>query len=154
MKNIFGILFCFIVVAGCAATSTFTVKTDPAGADIYVDGKRIGQTPATIKVKFSENAQMVIEKKILAVKLLGYREKREVISPEGIPQKTLEFALVPELNEKSVAPIVSIATATTATQTSQENNPESNEKPAAPVVSMATATTTAQTSQGNNPVRP
>ncbi len=124
MKNIFsGILFCFIFLAGCAATSTFTVKTNPAGADIYVDGERIGQTPATIKVKFSENAQMVTEKKILAVKLRGYREKKEVISPEDITQKTLEFALVPELNEKSAAPVVSKATATTTAQTSQETKP-------------------------------
>ena len=125
MKNIFGsIIFCFVFLAGCATTSTFTVKTDPAGADIYVDGRRLGQTPATIQVKFSENAQMVTEKKILTVKLNGYRERKEVISPEGIPQKTLEYLLVPEANEKSSTPIVSKTTATTTAQTSQETKPK------------------------------
>lgn len=132
MKNTFGgILFCFILLAGCAATSTFTVKTDPVGADIYVDGKRIGLTPATIKVKFAENAQMVTEKKILAVKLPGYREKKEVISQEGAPNKTLEFALVPESSEKSTAPIVSKETAAATAQESQ---------PVASLVSSQTAT--------------
>ena len=85
-------LLCFLLLAGCATTSTITVKTDPAGADIYVDGKRIGQTPATIEMKFAENAQMVSERKILAVKLSGYRERREIIFPEGTSQKTLERA--------------------------------------------------------------
>ncbi|HYA87108.1 MAG TPA: PEGA domain-containing protein [Nitrospirota bacterium] len=120
MKNIFGgVLFCFILLAGCATTSTITVKTDPAGAHIYLDGKSMGQTPATIKVKFSENAQLVTEKKILAVQLPGYRERKEVISLEGTPQMTLEFLLVPEL-KKSTTQVVSKTTATTTAQLSQE----------------------------------
>jgi hypothetical protein len=107
MKNTFIVsVFYFLVLAGCASAPTFTIKTDPSGADIFVDGKSVGKTPATIKVKFKENAQMVTEKKILAVKLPGYKEKKEVISPEGAPIKTLEFALVPELNEKEVAPVI------------------------------------------------
>ncbi len=123
MIKIFGgMLFCFMLLVGCATTSTITVKTDPAGANIYVDGKRIGQTPATIKVKFSENAQMVTEKKILAVKLPGYRERKEVISLDGAPQKTVEFLLLPELN-KSATQVVSKTTATTTAQISRESKP-------------------------------
>jgi hypothetical protein len=125
MKNFScGILFCFILLASCTTTSTITIKTDPPGANIYVDGKSIGQTPATIKVKFSENAQMVPEKKILAVKLSGYREKKEVISLEGTSQKTLEFLLVPEL-KKSASQLISkmTATATTTAQISKETKP-------------------------------
>jgi len=102
MKNIlYGILLCSALLAGCATTSTITIKTDPPGANIYVDGKSIGQTPVTIKLKFAENAQMVTEKKILAVKLAGYREKKEIISLEGTSQKTLEFLLMPELKKST-----------------------------------------------------
>jgi len=122
MKNrIGGILFCFILLTGCATTSTITVKTDPEGANIYLDGRRIGQTPATIKLTFSENAQMVAEKKILAVSLPGYRERKEIISPEGASQKTLEFLLVPTVT-KSAVQVASKPTSTTA-QPAQEAKP-------------------------------
>jgi len=123
MKNISrGILFFFILLASCATTSTITIKTDPPGANIYVDGKSLGQTPATIKVKFSENAQMVPEKKILAVKLSGYREKKEIISLEDTSHKTLEFLLVPEL-KKSATQVISKMTTTTTAQISKETKP-------------------------------
>lgn len=157
MKNPYRICaFCFLLLAGCASAPKFTVKTDPAGADIFVDGERVGKTPATIKVKFTENAQMVTEKKILCVKLAGFREQKEVICPEGAPIKTLEFTLVPEVNEKRDA-VISKETATTSPQ---EN------KSVVAVVSSQTATPGQETNSiasissadtvtmglGNNPI--
>ncbi len=146
MKNTFSVsVFCFILLAGCASAPTFTIKTDPAGADILVDGKNVGKTPATIKVKFTENAQMVTEKKILAVKLPGYREKKEVISSEGALIKTLEFALVPELNENPAAQVITNETVTmtgqdTALVSSQTATQGQEINPGAAVSSTETVT--------------
>ncbi len=104
--------YCLIllILIGCATTSSFTVLTYPAGADIYVDGEPAGKTPTTIKVKFTENEQMVTDKKILMVKLPGYKVQKEVISPEGASHKTLDFTLVAEANNKTVSGISSKST--------------------------------------------
>ena len=48
MKKIWSGMMCgLLLTAGCAATQSFTVRTNPPGADIYVDGERVGKTPAT-----------------------------------------------------------------------------------------------------------
>ncbi len=104
---------CLLLVVGCATIPSFTVLTDPSGADIYVDGALVGKTPATIKVEFKENAQMVTEKKILMVKLPGYKVRKEVISLEGVSNKTLDLILVTESKNKAVSDIASKPTATT-----------------------------------------
>jgi hypothetical protein len=109
MNRTFASIAIFILLsAGCASAPSFSIVTDPAGADIFIDGKQVGKTPAVIKVKFVENSQMVLEKKILVVKLPGYKEKREVISScEGTA--TLKFQLMPDHGESapSVAEVVS-----------------------------------------------
>ncbi len=105
---------------GCATTSSFTVLTYPAGADIYVDGEPAGKTPTTIKVKFTENAQMITDKKILTVKLPGYKVRKEVISPEGAPHKTLDLTLAEESNNKTVNKTVSGISSKSTTTSSQE----------------------------------
>jgi hypothetical protein len=101
MKRIYLMLTMLVLVAGCASTPKFTVLTDPAGADIFVDGERVAKTPATIKVSFPENSQMVKEKKILTVKLPGYKEMKEVICDDGVPEKKFTLMLMPEPGEKS-----------------------------------------------------
>ena len=69
-------------------------------------------------MKFAENSQMVMEKKVLTVKLKGYVEKKEVISyHEGVT--ALKFQLAPDRVESapSVTDVVSKASATSG----QEN---------------------------------
>lgn len=95
---------------GCAAATKFTIVTDPAGAVITIDGKQAGKTPATVTVKFSENAQLVKEKKILVVRLPGYQEQKEVISDDGVPDKKLHFTLIPEPGYKAAEDAVSAQT--------------------------------------------
>lgn len=114
MKNAWSSMACcLMLLVGCATTPSFTVLTDPAGADIYVDGAPAGKTPAIIKVKFTENAQLVTEKKILMVKLPGYKVKKEVISPEGALHRTLNLTLVRESHDKSIADVASKQSAQT-----------------------------------------
>lgn len=127
-----------LIFSGCAAMPSFIVKTEPAGAAIFVDGEQVGQAPATIKVKFTENAQMVPEKKILAVKLPGYKEKKVVLSPEGASGKLFDFTLEPETKEKTG---VDLSTKLTAT-------PDRENKSDAGLVSKESATI----KQENGPV--
>ncbi len=127
-----------LIFSGCAASSSFIVKTDPAGAAIFIDGEQVGQAPATIKVKFTENEQMVAEKKILAVKLRGYKEKKVVLSPEGASSQLLSLTLVPESDEKANADLSSRQTAA----------PDRENKNVAGLVSKESATT----KQENAPV--
>jgi hypothetical protein len=103
-----------LLLAGCASAPLFAVVTDPAGADIFVDGKLVGKTPATIKVTFTENSQMVMEKKILIVKLSGYKEKKEVISYNK-GNTALKFQLAPDHVESvlSAAEAIGKSSATT-----------------------------------------
>ncbi len=120
MKKIHIAYMAVILLCGaCAPATLYTVVTDPVGADILVDGKPMGKTPATIKVKFSENAQMVIEKKVLVVKLSGYKEKKEVLSCQNANTE-LKFQLVPEPAEHPVADVVS-KSSTTPAQANQTN---------------------------------
>ncbi len=98
---------CILILSGCSSAPKLLVKSDPPGADIYVDGVIVGKTPAALELTFSETIQLVMEKKILAVKLPGYKERKEVISQESANNKTLEIALAPEVAEIVALPVVS-----------------------------------------------
>ncbi len=101
-------LLLIILMTGCATYETFSVNTDPPSAEIFVDGKLMGKTPATIKVEFPEDKQLVREKKIIALRLRGYKEVKDLLTYEENIKKVLNFKLVSELKE---------ATATEAAQT-------------------------------------
>ena len=88
-----------ILTIGCGTYGTFTVNTDPPSAEIFVDGIPMGKTPATIKVEFPEDKQLVREKKIIALKLRGYKEVREVLTYEEDIKQVLSFKFVSELKE-------------------------------------------------------
>ncbi len=105
MRNILPsiILLPFIFLAGCGTYSSFTIKSSPSGADILVDGKAMGKTPATIKVPFPENNQLVREKKIVSLKLKGYKEAKEILSYGENTDKLLNFELVAEPGNETVA---------------------------------------------------
>ena len=119
MKHTLIIMACvLLLLAGCATKPSYTVMTQPPGADIFVDGKLVGKTPATINVVFTENVQMVTEKKILTVKLQGYKTKKELLSPGGERHTALNLTLVPESNDRAASEITSNPTTTTG-QTTQ-----------------------------------
>ena len=103
MKPIIKVIFIFpllFMLSGCGVSGSYTILSTPKGADILVDGKMIGKTPTTVDVSFTKNVQKVMEKKIIAVKLKGYKEAKEVLSYEGDSSKVLNFKLDPETPQK------------------------------------------------------
>jgi hypothetical protein len=58
------------------ATGTVSVKTNPDGADVYVDGQFYGNSPATLKLKAGKHT--------IGVKMSGYKDwSREVSTDAG-----------------------------------------------------------------------
>jgi PEGA domain len=97
MKPLFlAMALVLLLLAACTSTGQFTVRSEPAGAAIFIDSKMVGKTPATLSIPFPENRQLVMEKKILSLRLTGYQEIREVLCYEGDSCKLLNFKLVPE----------------------------------------------------------
>jgi len=94
-RGLAGILF-LTFLAGCGTSGQYIVKSKPVGAEILVDDEKYGSTPATISVPFPENKQLVREKRIISLRLKGYREAREVLCYEGEQAKVLTFELEPE----------------------------------------------------------
>jgi hypothetical protein len=83
-------------LAGCGTSGQYIVKSKPTGAEILVDGESVGKTPATISVPFPENKQLVREKRLITLRLNGYREAKEVLCYEGEQARVLTFELEPE----------------------------------------------------------
>jgi len=103
MKPIIKVIFIFcllFMLSGCSVVCNYTIQSTPKGADILVDGKMIGKTPATVDISFTDNSQKVTEKKIIFVKLEGYKEFKEILSYEGDSSKKLNFELDPETSQK------------------------------------------------------
>ncbi len=92
------LLLLLLFLTGCAAAPLPNIKVTslPAGADIYVDGRAVGKTPAAILVDFPENHQLVREKKLLTLRLSGYKEQRQVIGYSAEAERLFNFQLIPE----------------------------------------------------------
>ncbi len=86
------------VLAGCGTSGQYIVKSRPAGAEILVDGEPYGTTPATISVPFPEGKQPVREKRLISLRLKGYREAKDTLCYEGEQARVLSFELEPERN--------------------------------------------------------
>lgn len=61
------VMACAIVFNGCAAilkgkTASIPVKSSPDGAEIYLNGNRMGQTPTTIKVSAKQKHALELRK--------------------------------------------------------------------------------------------
>ena len=65
--RLFGLIFVFLLSTGCATiikgtTQAIPVSSDPAGADILVDGMLVGTTPSDVEFKRKRDHLVVIEK--------------------------------------------------------------------------------------------
>lgn len=80
-----------LVAYGCALNKPIQVKSDPAGADVFVDGKKVGATPIVLTTddlmprraydgKPSTKAMIVIEKP-------GYKSYQLVVKEFAIPKE-------------------------------------------------------------------
>ena len=43
-------LFLAVCLAGCSAYQNIAIESDPPGAEIFLDGKSVGQTPQNLRV--------------------------------------------------------------------------------------------------------
>ena len=91
-------MFLLALLAGCGTSGQYIVKSQPAGAEILVDGKPMGTTPATISVPFPGNRQLDREKRLISLRLTGYRVAQEILCYEGDQARVLNFELEPERN--------------------------------------------------------
>ena len=56
-----------LTISGCATvisgtTQTLTFNSEPSGAEVYLDGARIGSTPVSLSVKKNEKDTVMIQK--------------------------------------------------------------------------------------------
>ena len=56
-----------LTISGCATvisgtTQTLTFNSEPTGAEVYLDGARIGSTPVSLSVKKNEKDTVMIQK--------------------------------------------------------------------------------------------
>jgi hypothetical protein len=90
MKNIFIVLLISALSSFVApATKTITVKTDPAGAEVILNGYFVGKTPVEIKIDEKQYNFLSISKS-------GY--KRQRVELKGI-DKEIEVKLEKELSK-------------------------------------------------------
>ena len=96
MRRRYVCAFMLALLAGCGTSGQYIVKSQPPGADILVDGECVGKTPSTISIPFPENKQLVREKRLISLRLNGYREAKEILCYEGEQARVLTFELEPD----------------------------------------------------------
>lgn len=62
MKRVLPLLACCVLLASCAGTKNFTVRTAPEGADISINGKYVGKSPLTLEVEQTKTLGIVAHK--------------------------------------------------------------------------------------------
>lgn len=70
----FCIIFATLSLAACSTTKDFTIITDPVGASVSINGKKIEgvATPATVEIDQTKNLAITVEKP-------GYQLDSEII---------------------------------------------------------------------------
>ena len=63
------------LLSGCV-DRLMSVRSEPAGAEVWVDGVKVGETPCEIRYTWYGTREIVLEKR-------GYREVREQVSLQG-----------------------------------------------------------------------
>lgn len=63
------------LLAGCV-DRLLSVRSEPAGAEVWLDGVKVGETPCEIRYTWYGTREIVLEKR-------GYREIREQVSLQG-----------------------------------------------------------------------
>lgn len=63
------------LLASCASTKEILVRSSPSGADIVVNGRKVGVTPASIPVDQKYPVEIVLEKQ-------GYVTATRTLTPE------------------------------------------------------------------------
>lgn len=89
------------VLIGCSSTTKFTrdllITSEPAGAVVYMDGDKIGETPLKIQTFFTWNKEALYDsllRRVIQVKKDGYVPQIRDLYPIDMPNIT--FFLSPE----------------------------------------------------------
>ncbi len=72
MKRLLGAALAPLLLAGCVERY-IALRSEPAGADVYLDGEKMGQTPIDIPYLWYGTREVILEKR-------GYREIRERVA--------------------------------------------------------------------------
>jgi hypothetical protein len=86
---------------GCSSTTKFTrdllISSEPAGAVVYMDGDRIGETPLKIQTFFTWNKDSLYDsllRRVIQVKKDGYVPQARDLYPIDMPN--IAFFLIPD----------------------------------------------------------
>ena len=52
--GLIGLVALLLIHLGCGTTRKITVHSDPAGAELSIDGREVGTTPTTQELKFDD----------------------------------------------------------------------------------------------------
>lgn len=104
IKNVVILLMMGLLV-GCSSGSKITrdllISSDPAGAIVYMDGDKIGETPLKIQTFFTWNKDKPYDsllRRVIQVRKAGYEPQTRDLYPIDMPNIT--FFLTRENNEK------------------------------------------------------
>ncbi len=75
MKTTLLVAAAAVFVASCSSTKNIVVRSSPPGADIVVNGRKVGETPASIPVDEKYPVEFVLEKE-------GYASAARTLTPE------------------------------------------------------------------------
>lgn len=62
MKRMLIPVACCVLLASCAGTQKFTIRTAPSGADVSINGKYVGKSPLTLEVEQTKTLGIVAHK--------------------------------------------------------------------------------------------
>ena len=62
MRNIAVSLLSALILVSCVGTKEFTVNTEPAGADITLNGEPVGQSPVTLTIEQDKSLGLIAYK--------------------------------------------------------------------------------------------
>jgi hypothetical protein len=96
------------VLLGCSTTTKFTrdllITSEPAGAVVYLDGDKIGETPLKFQTFFTWNKDALYDsllRRVIQVRKEGYVPQARDLYPIDMPN--IAFFLIPDIaqgNEK------------------------------------------------------
>jgi len=86
---------------GCSSTTKFTrdllITSEPAGAVVYMDGDKVGETPLKVQTFFTWNKDSLYDsllRRVIQVKKDGYMPQTRDLYPIDMPN--IAFFLIPD----------------------------------------------------------
>ncbi len=104
MKKVYALIMAVILIilfSGCGSVSKITrnllISSEPAGATVYMDGDKIGETPLKVQTFFTwnqDNPYDSLLRRVVQVRKAGYVPQDRDLYPIDVPN--IVFILSPE----------------------------------------------------------